>query len=334
MLVEDHEIDVEQLQPPVLVGAQQLADDVEVLDLVDPDHDDGQVAGDAVRPQAGRAALVLGQHRRRRPQRRIRVEDPVRQALEEMGFVLLDAEVVELDLGLRPRQDRRPARTSPDSRYLSARSRTCSRDSPTTVEKIAWAVAPGASVDPRRRLKIGSSTAPTVFDRGRPSMTEPGDRTDRPRPRKRARSVSYWMTPSALALDGRDVRGPDRLLVAGSRTARRQERTDRRDRTRSGRTGSGRPGARHRRPAARARSPRTTSARSHGRCEPRLVSDTRRISASCSADTTTVKPVDDRAVAARELGVVLRVVDLVAVGLACRSAGARPTTPRRCPCRA
>ena len=26
-------------------------------------------------------------------------------------------------------------------------------------------------------------------------MTETGERTDRPRPRKRARSVSYWMTP-------------------------------------------------------------------------------------------------------------------------------------------
>ena len=60
VLVDDHEVDVEQLQAPVLVGAQQLADDVEVLDLVDPDEDDRQVAGDAVGPQAGRAPLVAG----------------------------------------------------------------------------------------------------------------------------------------------------------------------------------------------------------------------------------------------------------------------------------
>ena len=52
VLVDDHEVDVEQLQPPVLVGAEQLADDVEVLGLVDPHQDDRQVAGDAVRPQA------------------------------------------------------------------------------------------------------------------------------------------------------------------------------------------------------------------------------------------------------------------------------------------
>ena len=44
MLVEDHEIDVEELQPPVLMRAQQLPNDVEVLSLIDPDQDDGQVA--------------------------------------------------------------------------------------------------------------------------------------------------------------------------------------------------------------------------------------------------------------------------------------------------
>ncbi len=50
MLVEDHEIDVEELQPPVLECAEQLPNDVEVFDFVDPDHDDRQVARDAVSP--------------------------------------------------------------------------------------------------------------------------------------------------------------------------------------------------------------------------------------------------------------------------------------------
>ena len=107
VLVDDHEVDVEELQPPVLVGAEQLADDVEVLGLVDPHQDDGQVARDAVGPEAGCSALVAGQQARRRPQRRVRVEDPVGQALEEVGLVGLDAQVMELDLGLRPGQGRR-----------------------------------------------------------------------------------------------------------------------------------------------------------------------------------------------------------------------------------
>ena len=42
---------------------------------------------------------------------------------------------------------------------------------------------------------MGSSTAPTVSDSGRPSITETGVRTARPRPRNRARSVSYWTIP-------------------------------------------------------------------------------------------------------------------------------------------
>ena len=108
MLVEDDEIDVEELQPPVLVRAEQLPNDVEVLGFVDPDHDDGQVARDAVGPQARCPLIVAGQQARRRPQRRVRVEDPVGQALEQVGLVGLDPQVMELDLGLRPGQGRRP----------------------------------------------------------------------------------------------------------------------------------------------------------------------------------------------------------------------------------
>ncbi len=44
VLVDDHEVDVEQLQAPVLVSAQQLPDDVDVLHLVDAHQDDRQVS--------------------------------------------------------------------------------------------------------------------------------------------------------------------------------------------------------------------------------------------------------------------------------------------------
>ena len=60
-----------------------------------------------MRPQAGRTQLVAGQQTLRRPQRSVRVEDPVGQPLEEVSFVGLDAQVMQLDLSLRPRQDRR-----------------------------------------------------------------------------------------------------------------------------------------------------------------------------------------------------------------------------------
>ena len=125
------------------------------------------------------------------------------------------------------------------------------------------------------------------------------------------------MTPPASLLDRRDVRRPDRLLVAasaagGSRAARRSRR-----RTRSARTGSGRPGGRRRPPAARA----TISAY-----------DVSSISRALRAEVGQRHAPDlgvvlgrhhdrqagrDRAVAPGELGLVLRVRHLVA----CRPRG-------------
>ena len=70
------------------------------------------------------------------------------------------------------------------------------REGATSVQNAIRAVAPGASLTRRRRLKIGSSTAPIVFESGRPSITETGVRIPRPRPRKRARSVSNCGPPT------------------------------------------------------------------------------------------------------------------------------------------
>ena len=58
LLVEDHQVDVKELQAPVFEGAEKLADYVEVLDFVDTDDDDGQVARNAVGPKARCPALV------------------------------------------------------------------------------------------------------------------------------------------------------------------------------------------------------------------------------------------------------------------------------------
>ena len=59
-------------------------------------------------PETRRAPLVAGEEAGGRTHRRVRVEDPVGEALEEMGLVGLDAKVVQLDLGLGPRECRRP----------------------------------------------------------------------------------------------------------------------------------------------------------------------------------------------------------------------------------
>ena len=56
---------------------------------------------------AGGARRVALEHARRRAQRRVGVQDPVGQALEQVGLVRPDAEVVELDLRPGPGQRRR-----------------------------------------------------------------------------------------------------------------------------------------------------------------------------------------------------------------------------------
>ena len=50
-LVQDHEIDDQALQTPILAGPQQLADDGGILDLVDAHQHDRLVARYALRPQ-------------------------------------------------------------------------------------------------------------------------------------------------------------------------------------------------------------------------------------------------------------------------------------------
>src|SRR3990170_2221585 len=58
--------------------------------------------------------------------------------------------------------------------YSSAKASASSRDGAMSVEKVTRALAPGASRTRRRRLTIGSSTAPTVLESGWPARSEQG----------------------------------------------------------------------------------------------------------------------------------------------------------------
>ncbi len=78
------------------------------------------------------------------------------------------------------------------SRCLSMAPTRASRVPAAIVQNATRTVAPAATVTRQRRENTASSTVPTVLDRSRPSMAA-ASRTLRPRPRKRARSVSAWM---------------------------------------------------------------------------------------------------------------------------------------------
>jgi hypothetical protein len=59
--VQNHQIDGQSLHPPVLVGAEKLPDDFQMLDLIDAHQDDWQVTRDAMRPKRGLPLLVAFQ---------------------------------------------------------------------------------------------------------------------------------------------------------------------------------------------------------------------------------------------------------------------------------
>ena len=144
LLVEDDQVDREPLQPPVLVRAQELADDAAVLHLVDANEHDGQIAGDPVRPERGGAERVAHEHRGGRAHARSRHEGcgwpaagrgapPPRRCPRWWSCTCA---WVQARVAIRSKVA--------GSRYLSAMSRAAGREVASRVENTMRALAPGA----------------------------------------------------------------------------------------------------------------------------------------------------------------------------------------------
>ncbi len=195
MLVEDDDVGAEALEAPVFLRLQHLPHQRHVLVAEHAHEQDRQVAGDRVRPEARLAQLVRRNRlraaraasrrcraRARRAARRARRRRPrcPGGAAPLWTCVMASANVRAVGArtrgtsarGLRPSRGPRPGPWRSESRT----------------------VAPGASRMRWRRLTIGSSTMPVVPESARPSRAC-GSAGVRPRPRKRARSVSHSSGP-------------------------------------------------------------------------------------------------------------------------------------------
>src|SRR5208282_2469900 len=84
--------------------SQQLADDGNVLNVVDPHQNDGNVAGNALSPERRTAPAASANGIGRRTRRPIGVEHVTRETLKEARLISIDAEMTELYLRLGPRQ--------------------------------------------------------------------------------------------------------------------------------------------------------------------------------------------------------------------------------------
>ena len=101
VLVQDHDVRGEPLEPPVLLRLQDLAHQRHVVLLDDPHQDDGKVTRDAMGPQALLAKGAAGQKLRTRAQRCVGVQNSRGQAFEEQRLLAGDAQVAEAALGMR-----------------------------------------------------------------------------------------------------------------------------------------------------------------------------------------------------------------------------------------
>ncbi len=159
-------------------------------------------------------------------------------------------------------------------------------------------------------------------------------RADRPAPAEEAGAIRLVLDdPAGLLLDRRDVRGPDRLLVPGSRTAGRQQGADiggelgLHEQVLEGRVSD--VGRLRREHDLRVRR-QLDLARCGAEIGQRHAADLR-VVLRRHDDGQAGR---DRAVATGELGVILRVGRPRSCRPPRRSAGDPPTTPRRCACRA
>ena len=325
-LVQDHQIDGQLLHPPVFVGAQQLADD----------DRDPRCRRCAAARSAGRRKCPGPQPRLRaaaapdrvggRPQRRRRRTADGRRGAgtgrPRRGRCRDDAAAPAP--GSRPGWPRARRRSRRDACRRGRAPRRAT--SATMVQKAMRTVAPGATRTRRRRRRSDRARCRRCWTAAGRRSPRSASRMPWPRPRKRARSVSNCTArrPSRLR------RRPDARPRPPARSATRRRRVARSAPSSATilglrRTASRRPDARRRRPAAPARARHRRSARSRATRLPALVIETRRTSASSSAETSDLQRRRQRAVAAGDLGAVLGEHDLVAVGLdAARLVAGRP----------
>src|SRR4029077_1072120 len=83
-------------------GTKQLAHDIDIVDLIDPEQYDRKIAGNALGPERGEVAPTALQRLGRWPQRWVGIDHAIGNALKEMSFLRSRAEMVEMALGLSP----------------------------------------------------------------------------------------------------------------------------------------------------------------------------------------------------------------------------------------
>ena len=105
-LVQNDKVNGELLHPPIFVSLQDLAGDIETLDLGDSQQHDRKIAGYALRPQTGLRTGALPNYVRGRAQIGSGEDDVACETLKKSGLAGVDPKMMELHLRLGPGQRR------------------------------------------------------------------------------------------------------------------------------------------------------------------------------------------------------------------------------------
>ncbi len=113
VLVPDHQIHRQSLQPPVGMRLHQLAHELDAGRVADLQQHDRQIARDGVAPQPRLPAAVLHQRCGAGAQRRIRIEHRARQAAIQLGVGLRGVDLAQRHPAVRRREVEHAVRQMP-----------------------------------------------------------------------------------------------------------------------------------------------------------------------------------------------------------------------------
>ena len=113
LLVPDHQVDGQALEPPPGMRLHHLPHEVDAARIADLQQHDRQVTRDRIAPQPRLPAPVAQQHLRIGAQRRLRVDDGVGKARIGLRIGLAGVELAQDHLTVRPGELEHPVRQAP-----------------------------------------------------------------------------------------------------------------------------------------------------------------------------------------------------------------------------
>ncbi len=221
VVVEDHDVGAEPLEPPVLLGTQDLQYERHVLGANRAHHENRQVARNAERPEPRLTQRVAREHRAGRTQRSVGPQGVRGEAFMEPRLIGRDPEMTQPHRGLAPGERDRALRSGRVVVLFGQRDRSCARGGGAGRERQSYATLrcdAHAAAQAQHRVEHRSVRA-----RERAAVERTGVLRCAA-PAHEAHAVGFPFDRAVHAVLGADhVHRPGRKLVGGARPPAAQQ---------------------------------------------------------------------------------------------------------------